>query len=317
MAAEMLYIATCVANPLHWGSRISLAKAAVASWLKEPNTVVYLTECLYGSDPNYLLTDLGPSEKYVHIPVRATTAAWTKEALMMQAVGPMPSTAQKVAFLDADITYRQAGWATRINRALDLYPVAQTWTQALDLGPQDQVMATHRSFGNVWHLGKPIFPIGTKFWTTSYYEYPHPGYGWAWQRSVLDRVGGLYDLAGMGAADHTMAVAMAGRWQAGVRKGMSEGYRASVGVWSERAYSEIRGKIGYTSDTIEHPFHGLKKNRGYQDRWDMFVSAGFDPNRDLKKNSYGVLEFSGTQPALELQWLNYLRSRDEDVNSLA
>jgi hypothetical protein len=313
--AETLWIATAVANPLHWGTRISLAKAAIASWLTEPNVNVVLTECLFGSDTDYLLSGLA-SDRVTHIGVRANTAAWAKENLLNLAIAKMPSTALKIATIDADVTWRQPGWALRTVQALNLYQVVQPWTQALDLGPQDQVMATHTSFASVWHAGKPIVPIGTKFWTDSNYTYPHPGYAWAWQRNILDDIGGLYEQAGMGAADHTMAVALTGKWQLGVNKGMGAGYRASVGAWSDRAYALVKGKLGFTGDTIEHPFHGKKVNRGYQNRWTMFVDAGFDPTADLKKNTYGVLEFSGNKPALELQWLNYLRSRDEDVNSL-
>lgn len=313
--AETLCVITCVSNPLRWKSRVALAKAAVASWLKEPNVSVYLTECLYGSDTDYQLSGLA-SDRVTHVGVRAATAAWAKENLLNISLARAPDSAQKFAFLDADVTFRQKGWANRAIAALDLYPVVQPWTQAIDLGPNDEVMAVHTGFAYVWHLGKPIIPIGTKFWTDSAYTYPHPGYAWCWRRNTLDAVGRLYELAGMGAADHSMAVAMVGKYQLGIQKGMGSGYRDSVGAWSNRAYAQIQGKIGYTSDTIEHPFHGKKAKRGYQTRWGPFVDAGFDPTTDLKTNSYGVMEFAGNKPALELQWLNYLKDRDEDANTL-
>ena len=46
----------------------------------------------------------------------------------------------------------------------------------------------------------------------------------------------------------------------------------------------------------------------------MFLRHGFDPDRDLKRNSYGVLEWDGGKPELEREWLLYLRSRGEDDN---
>ena len=314
---ETLYIATVIANPLKWNSRIDLAKKAVQSWLKEPNVKVYLVECLYGTDENYLLTlDDNKNENYTHIKVKANTPPWSKENLLNIAVSHMPSNAQKIAFFDADVTYRKSGWVEHILHALNLYVVVQPWTQAIDLGPNDEVLFVHTSFANINHYQKPIIPIGTKFWTDSKYSYPHPGYAWAWQRNSLDFVGGLYQYAGMGAADHTMAVAMIGRYKLGIQKDMGDNYRHSVAQWSNRAYDHIKGKIGYTLDTIEHPFHGKKSNRGYQSRWDIFVEAGFDPTTDLKINSYGVLEFAGNKPQLELKWINYLKSRDEDTNNL-
>jgi hypothetical protein len=48
----------------------------------------------------------------------------------------------------------------------------------------------------------------------------------------------------------------------------------------------------------------------------MFLDCGFDPAIDLKRNTFGVLEFSGVKPNLERAFDRYLRSREEDVNTL-
>jgi hypothetical protein len=34
MTAEILHVVACVANPLRWQSRITLARAAIGDWLK-------------------------------------------------------------------------------------------------------------------------------------------------------------------------------------------------------------------------------------------------------------------------------------------
>jgi hypothetical protein len=46
----------------------------------------------------------------------------------------------------------------------------------------------------------------------------------------------------------------------------------------------------------------------------MFIEHQFNPHADLKRNSYGVLEFSGNKPDLERMFDNYLRDREEDSN---
>lgn len=68
--------------------------------------------------------------------------------------------------------------------------------------------------------------------------------------------------------------------------------------------------------TIEHPFHGRKSDRAYESRWAMFLENGFDPSTDLKRNLDRVLEFAGNKPDLERAFDRYLRSREEDVNTL-
>jgi hypothetical protein len=60
--------------------------------------------------------------------------------------------------------------------------------------------------------GKPVVPKGTKFWSSNGgpYDYPHSGFAWCWVREVLDKIGGLFELGGMGSRDHHMALGLAG-----------------------------------------------------------------------------------------------------------
>jgi hypothetical protein len=194
----------------------------------------------------------------------------------------------------------------------------QPWDTAYDLGPHDEHIQTHRSFASVWHAGKPVVASGPGFWKFSGggYDYPHPGYAWAWRRQALDRIGGLFDLGGMGSGDHHMALGMVGRPEASLPSGVTASYRNAVTSWAARAAAEINGKLGFVHGTIEHPFHGRKSDRGYESRWAMFLGHGFDPHVDLKRNTYGVLEFAGNKPDLERAFDRYLRAREEDVNTL-
>jgi hypothetical protein len=66
--------------------------------------------------------------------------------------------------------------------------------------------------------------------------------------------------------------------------------------------------------TIEQRWHGDKTRRAYVSHWNMFIEHQFNPHPDLKRNSYGVLEFSGNKPDLERMFDNYLRDREEDSN---
>jgi hypothetical protein len=93
-------------------------------------------------------------------------------------------------------------------------------------------------------------------------------------------------------------------------------YRDAVKLWEARALVHVNRKIGYVPGTIEHRWHGDKTRRAYVSRWDMFIKHQFNPLADLKRNSYGVLEFSGNKPELERMFGNYLRDREEDSNIL-
>ena len=112
------------------------------------------------------------------------------------------------------------------------------------------------------------------------------------------------------------ALALAGLAERSLPGGVSDSYRRAVMRWQDRALLHINKNIGYVPGTIEHQWHGSKAKRAYIDRWGMFVKHGFDPWTDLKRNTYGVLEFSGNKPDLEREFANYLRSREEDATTL-
>src|SRR5271163_2114617 len=123
MTAEILHVVACVANPLRWLSRITLARAAIADWLRAPEIAVTLVECAYGAR-GFALADLA-GQRVTHVGVRATTMAWTKENLINLGVARLPAGAEKIATLDADVTFRRPHWASETLAALDLYPVVQ------------------------------------------------------------------------------------------------------------------------------------------------------------------------------------------------
>ena len=319
---EKLWVVTCVSNPLRWRTRIDLARRAIADWLREPNVHVTLVECTYGSRP-YQLADLA-SDRVNHVPVKAHTMAWCKESMLNIGISRLPPEAKKIATLDCDILFRKPGWATDTLHALNLYGVVQTFDKALDLGPttsqghNGDPFQMHHSFCSLYHRGQPVVPDKPKFWDFDGgpYRYSHPGFAWAWQRSVLDWVGLLFEHGGMGSADHHQALSLVGAAEWSMPGGTSDSYRTAVLTWQERALAAVNRKIGFVHGTIEHLWHGSKPRRSYQGRWSMFLEHGFDPVRDLKRNSYSVLEFSGNKPELERQWANYLSSRSEDANVL-
>src|SRR5271163_4134003 len=75
-------------------------------------------------------------------------------------------------------------------------------------------------------------------------------------RVARDRIGGVFELGGMGSGDHHMALGLVGAADSSMPDAVGAGYRAAVKVWESRAVAEINGKLGLVHGTIEHPFHG-------------------------------------------------------------
>lgn len=311
MRADLLHVVTCVANPIRWDSRVRLAKQAISSWVADGARVT-VVECAYGARP-FELADMPGIN---HVAVRARTMVWNKECLLNIGISRLPADANYIATLDADVTFRKPSWAAETVHALQLYPVVQPWSDAYDLGPHDEHMAAHKSFCRLYHEGKPVVANGPNFWKFDGgpYDYSHSGYAWAWTRQAIDEIGGLLEVGGMGSGDHHMALGLVGSAEKSMPGGVNGAYRDAVMRWQSRATLHVNGKLGFVPVTIEHLFHGSKQARSYVGRWEMFVEHNFNPQTDLKRNSYGVLEFSGNKPKLEQAFDRYLRSREEDGN---
>lgn len=311
MRSDLLYVVAAIANPIRWESRIRLAREAIEEWLAD-GAHVTLVECAYGERP-YELADV---KGLHHVPVRARTLAWNKECLLNIGIARLPPQAKYIATLDADIHFRKRSWAAETVHALQLYPAVQPWSDCYDLGPNDEHLQSHKSFCRLYAEGKPVVATAPKFWKFDGgpYDYSHSGYAWAWTRQALDEIGGLFELGAVGSGDHHMALGLIGAAERSMPDGANAIYRNAVLRWQARAVLHVNRKLGFVPVTIEHAFHGAKRSRGYVSRWDMFVEHAFNPEEDLKRNSYGVLEFAGNKPALEQAFERYLRSREEDGN---
>jgi hypothetical protein len=296
-------------NPLRWKTPDNIYKEWVGHML-DSGVKLHVIECQPGDRPF-----VGDLPHVNHIGVRARTMAWSKECLLNIAISRVPE-AQKIVWSDTDVFFRRPGWANEVSAALDIYEIGQPWDVAYDLGPHDEHMELHKSFASLFHAGQPVVPGGDKFWKFNGgpYDYAHTGYCWFANRRALDWTGGLFDLGGMGSGDHHMALALVDEVRKSVPGGTSPTYLAHLLRWQDRAARHINRNIGFVHNTIEHRFHGSKASRGYLSRWDMFVRHGFDPDTDLKRNTFGVLEWAGNKPELIREFDLYLRSRNEDAN---
>jgi len=178
--------------------------------------------------------------------------------------------------------------------ALQLYHIVQPWHQAIDRGPNGEILNDGRVFSSFcfqYEQGTPLIP-DRHGWNGNYKRgYPHPGFAWASTRRTLDHTGGLFEFGGMGASDHATALALVGKADRSAPRHTNHCYIEHLLRWQDRIRYALHGRIGYVPNVISHRFHGRKRKRGYLSRWEMFLRHGFDPDRDLKRNSYGVLEW--------------------------
>ena len=302
MRADLLHVVAVIANPMRWRSRLALYRQFEQHML---DSGVHLTtvECAYGDRP----FELG-NPAVNHVKVHSKSRVWNKESLINAGLARLPADWKYAAWIDADIAFRKSGWAAETVHALQQYDIVQPWSDCYDLGPNDDHLQAHKSFTGLWQAGKPIM-------AGAGYTFAHPGYAWAATREVLERLGGLLDVAALGAGDHHMALALIGRAEESLPGGIHANYRRAVLRWQGRAQQHVNG-LGCVPGTIEHRWHGSKDLRAYVSRWDILLRNNFDPLEDLKRNTSGVVELAGNKPAFQRDIDAYMTRRNEDATTL-
>ncbi len=302
MRSDLLHVIGVVSNPIRWHSRIRLfhdwAEHMLASGVK-----LTVVECAYGERPYQIRDD---DRYYQVVRVRTDSMCWNKENLINLAIQRLPDDWNYVAWIDADVRFRHQDWAYETVQALQLYEVLQPWSNCLDLGPNEEMTDHHKSFAYmVWH-GR-LKGVGPG------YEFCHPGYAWAARRSALNSVGGLIDFAILGSADHHMALGWVGKSMWSYPRQISEEYKDRVKAWERRAITVTNKHLGFLPGIIEHHWHGSKAHRKYIDRWQILINNDYQPDIDIKHNTFGVVELAGNKPRLTHEIDKYFHGRMEDL----
>jgi hypothetical protein len=223
-----------------------------------------------------------------------------------------------MAWIDADVSFLNQDWVSDTFHQLARYPVVQMWSTALDLGPDGEPLRFKAAPGES-DTAVMSFARCVRERKVESYQYTtattwHPGYAWAMTRTLWDQLGGLLDISILGAGDHHMAWAFAGKAQQGVHGGMPKDYTETCLKWLYNAKHTVNGNLGYVPGTIMHHWHGAKSSRMYVERWDYLVRNAFEPNKDLIRRPDGLLEFAGNKPQLRDDCREYLWRRNDDCN---
>jgi hypothetical protein len=265
---------------------------------------LYVIECAYGKRE----FEIPESSGVTHIKVRTNSVMFNKENLGNLALTRLPHYAEKIGCFDADILFRNKNIVQDTCNALDLYPILQPWQMSYDLGPNDEHLADARSLGYLYSSGQKFKVAHNE----KQYEYAHTGYAWAYTRDALNTTGGLLETNILGSADYHMGHGILGNNNRIMPKLLTEDYQKYIYNWEKRAL-KLNKKLGCVAGTLEHSFHGLKGERGYSTRGEILIKHQFKPSEDLTKNAYGVLEFTGNKPMLQMDILRYFGQRREDV----
>lgn len=315
------YVIAVMTNPERFKTRPRLFKE-FSQRMEKYGVNYYIVEGAFG-DRDFEVTD---STNPRHIQIRTSSEIWHKENLINIGISRLPNSWKYVAWIDGDIDFVRPDWAMETVHELQHHSVVQLFEDALDMGPNHEVMTLFKSFAYCYKNKLPrkaspnnnnmdvvssLKPIVTPYTTASPGTYWHPGYAWAARREAIDTLGGLFDLAIVGAGDHHMACCLIGNGESSVPSGLHPNYKAAVLAWEKRA-ARLHKNIGYVKGTIYHFWHGKKSNRKYKERWEILKETQFDPFSDIHRDWQGVLSLYTGHERLRDEIRTYFQVRNED-----
>lgn len=309
-AREMLHVMVPVNNYAMFRRRYQLFAKFKKQIETCPAVVLYIVEVALGDRP-FMCTEAGNPR---HLQLRTEHQLWVKENMINLMAQRLPPDWKYCAWVDADINFSNHNWAVDTIHALQTKKIVQPWQTVVNYGPSGEHISNYKSFCYQFSLGRNYTVDRLK-----QYEFWHPGFAWACTRQAFNELGGLYDMAILGAGDHHMATALIGQVvMSAPNAKLHPDFIMTLQEYEQRCTDCIRHSIGFVKGTIHHDFHGSFKNRRYVERWEILQRGGpagpngFNPLRDIKRDWQGLWQLDVDHPKLRDAIHGYFRVRDED-----
>jgi hypothetical protein len=190
---EFLHVIVVISNPCNYAIRYILTREFIRRMKDEAHILLYVVELAYGDSQDFHVTD--PSNKR-HLQLRCPNQQpiWHKENLINIGISRLPPNWKYVAWIDGDIDFVRPDWIVETIHELQHHPVVQLFEDAIDLGPNHEILTTHKSFASCYKKNMP-YKSGKDGETLGYYygkskngpgTYWHPGYAWAATRDAIN-----------------------------------------------------------------------------------------------------------------------------------
>ncbi len=325
---DRLYVVTVVFNPLRFRNRYWNYNL-YENMVERSGAILYTVELAFG-EREFEITDVN-NPHHLQMRARDNQELWLKENALNLLIHHLPPEAHYIAWLDSDIQFMRPDWSQETIQLLQHYKFLQMFSHAqdLDVNYAPGVMTPGFVYGKLTEENaefakekeKSHYYYGVvekelekgKIW-----RYRHPGFAWAARREALSEVGGLIDWTILGSGDWVQANALWGEVDRTLNDGYTDNYKKLCYIWQDRALKNIRKNIGYMPGMVVHHFHGEKKDRNYDRRWKLLVSAKYDPLTDLRKDVQGLYQLNddGSERFIKLRdgLRKYARFRNEDTN---
>jgi hypothetical protein len=280
-------------NKLGWESRYrnySIFRNHIYNITSKYAVALFTAEIAFKDSP-FVVTS--PDNAH-HLQLKTDCEIWGREAALNLLIQRLPESAEYICWTDPDQIWLNPNWAEDTIKLLHRYDAVQMFSHSQDLDAnfmplEERVESYIYSYIQLERNWSQLASLNEKI----------VGGPWAIRKSVLSQIGMLPDWAITASADLGITMGLLGHVEVSFEKGYTAPYCNKWRVWGNRAYSVIRGNIGYLPGTIIHYFHGHRKNREYTSGRQLLVDHTFNPSIDIIKDWQGLYRFTGANPKLQ------------------
>jgi hypothetical protein len=262
---------------------------------------------------------LRPEDADMLVQISGRDVMWQKERLLNIALRRVPTTCEKIAWLDCDVVFGGEDWVELARRALDEFSLVHLFHERYNLPrdgtPEELDPGDGQTMVPSLMHKLAVEPMdfedllrqqsGTKrSWTS--------GLAWASRREVLEQHG-LYDACVLGGGDSAILCAALGKFSCGTRTmWMNDRREAHYLAWARPYFASVRGRVGYVPGRLFHLWHGDLSDRHYEDRHRDMEGFNFDPFTDIEMDRNGCWRWSSNKQEMHEYVGRYFESRKED-----
>jgi hypothetical protein len=297
-------------NPYRFKNRFNNYLLFTSS-LARQNIPLITVEC---SKTNHFETRKYQLKDNLLLTVKSSSTIWHKEHLLNIALNYVRTKTnfKKVVFLDCDITFENENWVREASLELDRKMVIQPFSEVI----RNTEKGITENYSTL-PLGRDEgFRIYSYLAGKSLYGVTDGDFGFAWgARTELFQDQGLYAGLILGGGDtlirHCWDTSPENIKNKYTTKYFTKELKESIFNYHRSMFNKIQQNTGHVDGRIVHHYHGNSKYRNYTQRYKIITEHGLNPERDLKVNSSGGLEFVG-DPELSKKIARYFYKRNED-----
>jgi len=263
--------------------------------------------------------ELRPGDADILVQIRGGDIMWQKERLLNIGMKRVPGECRKIAWVDSDVLFADAGWPERASEALEEVSLLHLFQECSDLPrdatpekPGGDVMGTPAPSMVYRMIAEGIAPESLLLRHPRAERTATNGLAWASRREVLE-AHGFYDACILGSGDRAILSAALGRFECCTRGLQMNGRReAHYLAWARPYFETVGGRIGYIPGRVFHLWHGEISDRRYGDRDRGLAALDFDPIGDIALAPEGAWRWSSNKRDLHAFVRHYFASRNED-----